>query len=258
MFDSSDLLDEIIKTGTDMFWGMGWFGRSVVIVMILYFVGEVLDYYIGIFRIQYRWFIPKPLANFPEHETSLEDFEQVYEKVIAFRLALSQQQPASIYLSEKEINDLCLQGQNTDKLEPGRHAYFRVENNCIVEQLIEWPSFPGAGSCWLKITEIKFQNNNGKLMISDNKRLEECGFKKKEEHSWRLLSSDSNFINLVLGNRDNLYYLTNPGFHRMNPRSFDVLLHPQQSLEYRNIESLFALIKTVAIHNGILSIFSRE
>ena len=106
--------------------------------------------------------LPEEIENFPMHETSQEEYQEVKAKVDSFRKLLLENDFTELVLNQGELNDLVLKGEQICKYAKGIYSYYEIQENRIIEYLIEGPSYLPPNPYFTRTKEIYFFTSRGK------------------------------------------------------------------------------------------------
>ena len=104
--------------------------------------------------------LTETIEDFPIHKTSLDAYLKSKYKVDNFIELLSKDQSAELILSQEELNDLCTKGEIVNKYIPGKHVYYQIKENKVVENVIEGPSVLPPNPYFTRTKEIYFSAMN--------------------------------------------------------------------------------------------------
>lgn len=141
--------------------------------------------------------LPREIADFPVHLTSIEDYMTSQEKVNLFISQSCGREPCELVLSEDDINNLYLHGETIDKYRAKYSAdplstiyrysndylYFQITGGSIFEKRINYLTLAGCNGIRTETRETRFIEKDS-LSITRTVEIEQSGRKLDRDSDW--------------------------------------------------------------------------
>ncbi|WP_017325261.1 hypothetical protein [Synechococcus sp. PCC 7336] len=129
-------------------------------LLVVYVVsGSVLGYrYVFGTIMKYRvskGLLPIRLKEFPVYQADRQRYAEIKNRCDNFINLTLNGQSSILRLSSSDINEMFLMGRSRSKASPGRHDYYKIEDERIIQTTIEWPEITRDG-CYTQRREITF------------------------------------------------------------------------------------------------------
>lgn len=125
--------------------------------------------------------LPKKLSDFPIHQTSLDDYSNIKEKIECFKNKVLRGEASEISLNSNEINTIYLQGISINKYKvnpfssmhplfmkySNYYFYFEIVEDKIIKRMINYITPDGLDGIATRTDEIMFLNSNGSVLTKE-------------------------------------------------------------------------------------------
>ena len=111
------------------------------------------------------------LIDFPDHNSSEKAYVEAKNKIERFITLVLSSKPAKIELNEQEINDLHTKGTGINKNSLGKHLYYKISDENVIEYLLEYPVILSSKTYRKRIKErVYFKSNRNEYtrIIEEN------------------------------------------------------------------------------------------
>ncbi|NET89920.1 MAG: hypothetical protein F6K45_17800 [Kamptonema sp. SIO1D9] len=110
--------------------------------------------------------VPKPLQNFPVHQTNPDSYLATKSKLDRFLdLLVADEENIELQLNQSDLNNLYTKGIQIDKYKPGRYFYYSIQEKFIRELMLEWPVIIGLTSFKTREKTIYFEDLNQRNQV---------------------------------------------------------------------------------------------